>query len=204
MLSLESIKSRISRQNASIGKVTGRCVDWKMKFCYYTNRCVINRTSAFLVIHDYKCIVNHRKPVRNFQIIVQFVYNFTARVATIFYRKYQIFHYQIEIFFYRLFYLLTTSLSTSILFNIYKSVLNILKIEKKREGEKRKRKRDHESVILFHRDKEFEIWNTRFTKREIVAQTNRERRNKGFFGFIARQVIGLRQAGFLSLFFHVS
>lgn len=43
-----------------------------------------------------------------------------------------------------------------------------------------------------------------YTGREIVAQTNGERRNKGFFEFIARQVIGLHQAGFLSLFFHVS
>lgn len=86
-LSLESIKSWISRQNASIGKVTGRCVDWKMKFCYYTNRCVINRTSAFLVIHDYRCIVNHRKLDRNFQIIVQFVYNFIARVFPLYFIK---------------------------------------------------------------------------------------------------------------------
>lgn len=64
---------------------------------------------------------------------------------------------------------------------------------------KEKRKRDHQSVTVFDRDKEFEIWSTCFTGREIVAQTNR---NKGFFEFIARQVIGLHRAEhFLSPFF---
>lgn len=55
-------------------------------------------------------------------------------------------------------------------------------------------------MTVFHRDKEFEIWSTRGEK--FVAQTNREHRNKGFFEFIARQVIGLHRADhFLPPFF---
>ena len=50
-------------------------------------------------------------------------------------------------------------------------------------------------MTLFHRRQGiFEIWSAR--GREIVAQTNRERRNKGLFEFIARQVIGSYQPGF--------
>lgn len=115
--------------------MTGRCVDWKMKFCYYTNRCVINRTSAFLVIHDYRCIVNHRKLDRNFQIIVQFVYNFIARVFPLYFIKNSKF-FIIKLGFFLSFLFNYFSFNIDFI-HIYKSVFNILKIEK-REREKRK------------------------------------------------------------------
>lgn len=140
--------------------MTGRCVDWKMKFCYYTNRCVINRTSAFLVIHDYRCIVNHRKLDRNFQIIVQFVYNFIARVFPLYFIKNSKF-FIIKLGFFLSFLFNYFSFNIDFI-HIYKSVFNILKIEKRERKEKRKR--GHQSVILFHRDKEFEIWSTRGEK----------------------------------------